>query len=58
VDLNRDRPPILTPRGFDRWLAAMVVLAFAVHLIILAITVLVGEFRLRPDAETRRTRSR
>ncbi|HZR79625.1 MAG TPA: cell envelope integrity protein TolA [Candidatus Binatia bacterium] len=50
--MKRDRPPILTERGFDRRLAAMVAIAFALHFVVLGILALLGEFRIRPRADS------
>jgi len=45
------RPPsILTERGFDRRLAAMIVIAFAAHLLLLGVAAFMGEFKVRPNA--------
>jgi TonB family protein len=50
--MKGDRPPILTERRFDRRLAAMVLLAFFAHVVVLGVLVFMGEFRIRPRSET------
>ena len=47
--MNRPRPRILSERGFNRRLAAMVLLAALLHLLAIAAATLFGGFRLRPD---------
>jgi TonB family protein len=46
----RSRPPILTERGFDRRLAAMVVVALGLHFAIVLVLFFVANLKLRPDA--------